>query len=202
MHRRSESQLLGAISSGDREACAEFVHANHAAVYRFLLHLGRDPSQAEELTQETFAAAWQKIGEFEGRASFATWLHRIAYHKFLNSRRKSRREAALAVRVAARRQDPPQSGPLDQLVSDERAARLYDAVQSLADADRLVVVLHYFQGMAYRDMAAVLSEPPGTLRWRVSRALGRLKTLLTIESEDATRERTTNQGPDLRVVGS
>jgi len=202
MRRRSRSQQLRAIRSGDREACAEFVRANYVGIYRFLLHLSRDPSLAEDLTQETFAAAWHKIAEFEGRASLTTWLHRIAYHKFLNVRRKSRREVALMARVAARNGEPPRSGPLDQLVNDERAARLYGAVQSLADSDRLVIVLYYFQGMAYRDMAAVLSEPPGTLRWRVTRALGRLKTLLMTESEDATRERTANQGPNLRVVGS
>jgi DNA-directed RNA polymerase specialized sigma24 family protein len=64
---------------GRREACAGLVRVHYQAVYRLLVHLTRDAHQAEDLTQETFAAAWEKIGRFQGNASLATWLHRIAY---------------------------------------------------------------------------------------------------------------------------
>ena len=56
------------------------------SVYRFLVHLTRDEPRAEDLTQETFAAAWRGIGSFAGRSGLGTWLHRIAYGKFIDAR--------------------------------------------------------------------------------------------------------------------
>ena len=90
------------IRAGRREACARLIHEHYPAIYRFLFHLTHDGPEAEDLTQETFAAAWEKIGAFEGRSAFATWLHRIAYGKFVDARRAGRRSAALAERLKAR----------------------------------------------------------------------------------------------------
>ena len=75
------------MRAGHPEACAERVRGHYQAVYRLLVHLTRDVHQAEDLTQETFAAAWERIATFEGRATLATWLHRIAYTKFIDARR-------------------------------------------------------------------------------------------------------------------
>jgi RNA polymerase sigma-70 factor (ECF subfamily) len=68
---------LNQLRAGNHEARVEFVDNHYQAVYRFLVHLTRDVHQAEDLTQETFAAAWEKIDTFRGGASLATWLHRI-----------------------------------------------------------------------------------------------------------------------------
>src|SRR5436305_14025797 len=86
------------LRAGRPEACAELVRAHYPAVYRFLVHLTRDVHQAEDLTQEAFAAAWEKIATFQGRAALATWLHRIAYTKFIDARRAAQRAAGLRER--------------------------------------------------------------------------------------------------------
>src|SRR5262245_24922122 len=90
----SDQRLVSAIQAGRREACAELVHAHYQGIYRYLLHLTRNLTQAEDLTQETFATAWEKIGTFEGRSALGTWLHRIAHGKFVDARRAGRRAAA------------------------------------------------------------------------------------------------------------
>ena len=99
MTEPAERDLLDGIRAGRRDACARLIHEHYAAIYRFLLHLVRDAAEAEDLTQETFVSAWRKIAAFEGRSALGTWLHRIAYGKFVDARRAGRRSAALAERL-------------------------------------------------------------------------------------------------------
>ena len=177
--RRKERRLLRQIRAGEREACEEFVRQNYAQIYRFLFHLAGDEALAEDLTQETFAAAWKGIGTFRASSSLATWLHRIAYTRFIDSRRALQRQAAAAVRPNLQENRPPDyPSPLDRLLADERSRRLYRAIQDLAEADRLVIVLHYLQGLTLRQTAAALNEPVGTVKWKTNHALSRLRASL------------------------
>lgn len=181
MTERADRELLEGIRAGRREACARLIHEHYAAVYRFLFHLTRDGPEAEDLTQETFAAAWEKIGAFEGRSAFATWLHRIAYGKFVDAHRAGRRSAALAERLKARPAPTPPC-PLEAAANDDESRQLYAVLDQIDPAERVLLVLHYLQGLSYREMADVTGEPAGTVKWRTSLALGRMRTLLTAEN--------------------
>ena len=179
MALRQERQLLKAIRAGSREACAEVVRRHYGRIYGFLLHLSGQVSTAEDLTQETFAAAWANIGSFRGRASFATWLHRIAYGKFIDFKRRSKRGQAVAEQLRHGQSSPTGlRSPLDEVIAEEHSRRIYAAVGELEPADREVIVLHYFQGLSFKQMGTVLDEPVGTVKWRTSQALGRLKVTL------------------------
>ena len=148
-------------------------------IYGFLLHLSRQASTAEDLTQETFAAAWKAIGSFHGRSSFATWLHRIAYGKFIDFKRRDKRGQAVMEQLADRQTSPTAlRSPLAQAMANECSRHIYEALQNLDPADREVIVLHYFQSLSFSQMATVLDEPLGTVKWRTSRALGQLKISL------------------------
>jgi RNA polymerase sigma-70 factor, ECF subfamily len=176
----ADQELLRGIREGRREACARLIQQHYQAVYRFLLHLARDAAEAEDLTQETFAAAWEKIAAFEGRSALATWLHRIAYGKFVDARRADRRSTALAERLWERGSAAPPD-PLEAAMQDDEARKLRAALQGVEPADRVLLVLHYLQGLSYREMADVMGEPAGTIKWRTSLALGRMRDLLTTE---------------------
>jgi RNA polymerase sigma-70 factor (ECF subfamily) len=177
-----DQRLLEDLQAGRREACAEMVRRHYEAVYRFLVHLTRDIHQAEDLTQDTFAAAWEKIATFQGRSTLATWLHRIAYTKFIDAQRALRRAEALRERIAG----PASSSvdPLDALMADEETQRLYRRLHELDDSQRSLLVLHYLQGLSYREMAVVLDEPAGTVKWRTAEALKHLRALLCDEVSD------------------
>jgi RNA polymerase sigma-70 factor (ECF subfamily) len=161
-------------------ACEQAVRQHYRPIYRFLAYLSADASLAEDLTQETFIAAWANIGRYRGRASFGTWLHKIAYNKFVDSGRRLERHAAL---MAGLKQDNPDVqetlNPLHRLMCDERSRLLYESMRKLEPSEYITIVLHYIQGLSFRDMANVLDEPTGTIKWRTSRALKRLKKFLT-----------------------
>jgi RNA polymerase sigma-70 factor (ECF subfamily) len=175
-----EERLVSELRAGRPEACAAVIRAHYQAVYRFLAHLTRDVHQAEDLTQETFAAAWEKIARFRGRSTLATWLHRIAYTKFIDARRARRRAAGMLERLPNPGAAP--AGPLDAVAAIDEARRLYRAMDGLSDPERTLLVLHYLQGLSYREMAAALDEPTGTVKWRTAEALNRLRALLGEEA--------------------
>jgi RNA polymerase sigma-70 factor, ECF subfamily len=181
-----EQALLSELRSGRPGACAELISLHYQKVYRMLVHLTGDVHQAEDLTQETFVSAWEKIGAFQGRATLATWLYRIAYTKFIDGRRSQQRTTGMLKRLASPVARLPD--PLETVMADDQAGQLYRALNELDASERTVLVLHYLQGLSYRDMAAVLEEPIGTLKWRTSEALDRLRTVLSDEVLDhATR---------------
>src|ERR671935_2108342 len=86
-----EKKLIQRAKSADAQACTQVVHDHYERVYHLLAHLTRDPHRAEDLCQETFAAAWAKLDGFAGDSSIGTWLHRIAYRKFLDWLRTRKR---------------------------------------------------------------------------------------------------------------
>ena len=187
-----EERLVSDLRAGRPEACAALVRAHYQAVYRFLVHLTRDVHQAEDLTQETFAAAWEKIATFRGRSTLATWLHRIAYTKFVDARRAQRRAAGMLERLPGT--GPAPAGPLEAVAADDEARRLYRALGDLQGPERTLLVLHYLQGLSYREMAAVLDEPTGTVKWRTAEALNRLRALLGEEAVNHA-PRNSERGP-------
>lgn len=177
MRRWTDRLLAKRIAAGDHDACAALVTSHHAPIYRLLARLCRDAHLAEDLTQETFAAAWANIKGYRGASSLSTWLHQIAYRKFLDSRRRVTRSVAIEFQhfneVVARAADP-----LADAIADEETHRLHLALDRLPQRERHVLVLHYLQGLSYREVAEVLNEPVGTVKWRTSRALDELKNLL------------------------
>ncbi len=185
MTQRDDQRLLDGLRAGRPEACADLVRGHYQAVYRFLVHLTRDVHRAEDLTQETFAAAWEKLATFQGRSTLATWLHRIAYTRFIDAQRAAQRATVARQRLSC----PPEvsADPSAALEADEESQRLYRALHELATPERALLVLHYLQGLSYREMAAVLDEPTGTVKWRTAEALSRLRALLEEAPDHAPR---------------
>ncbi|MHC4640297.1 MAG: RNA polymerase sigma factor [Planctomycetota bacterium] len=180
MGRRDQRQNLKDLRKGRRQAYEEVILRHYRAVYRFMAYLTRDTNLAEELTQETFASAWANIDSFGARASLGTWLHRIAYRKFIDSTRRLKRDVALANNLEPQNDAAPESSdPLHRLTADENYRLLYEAMRMLKSPEYTVLVLHYIQGLSYRQVAKVLDQPIGTVKWQTSRALKNLKSYLT-----------------------
>jgi RNA polymerase sigma-70 factor (ECF subfamily) len=171
----SERRILKALREGRREAYEDIIDAHYASIYRLLLFLTRDASLAEDMTQEVFASAWAAVQGFRGDASVKTWLRRIAYNLFLDAQRRRKREEVFAGGLRA---GEPETGtdPLSRVMADEHLGRMYRAMEHLEDQERTVLLLHYLDGLSYREMARVLEQPAGTLKWMTHQALEKLRT--------------------------
>ena len=179
---RSERRILKALREGGREAYEEVIEVHYASIYRLLLFLTRDASVAEDMTQEVFASAWAAIQGFRGDATIKTWLRRIAYHLFLGAQRRKKREKSLADRLGGGGSGT-EADPLFRIMTDESLVRMYRAMDDLDSAERAVLLLHYLDGLSYREMARVLQQPTGTLKWMTHRALEKLRTRVIGKAE-------------------
>ena len=180
MGRREQRKYLNELRKGRRRAYEDIVYKHYRSIYRLMAYLTHDTILAEELTQETFASAWANIDSFKGHASVGTWLHRIAYRKFIDASRSLRRNAALIDRLKAEKNGEHQiANPLQRLTADESSRLLYEAMRRLNSSEYTVIVLHYIQGLSFRQLAKVLDQPVGTVKWQTSRALKRLKEYLS-----------------------
>ena len=174
MRGRSERRILDALREGRREAYENVIEAHYASIYRLLLFLTRDAHLAEDMTQEVFASAWAALHSFRGDASIKTWLRRIAYNLFLDAQRRRKRNEAWVGQLGTG--DPETTAdPLSQIMTDEHLARMYRALDDLNEEERAMLLLHYLDGLSYREMAQVLHRPAGTLKWMTHDALETLR---------------------------
>jgi RNA polymerase sigma-70 factor (ECF subfamily) len=157
-------------------------------VYGYLLRLGADPALAEDLTQECYARAWQRIDSLREAASLRSWLLTIARNELLQHARGRGPETAdleSAAEIAGARPSPEADAAASQ-----RDGSLHRAVQRLDPDLREAIALHYFQDLSFREVGAVLGLPAGTAKSRVNRALERLRALLREGGKDHGERRT------------
>ena len=135
--------------------------------------------EAEDLAQEVFVRAWRSLGSFRGDSSFRTWLHRVAINVIRTSQTKQRRLARLFVARGQHEKAPePASGeePADAALA--RRQVIDRALAALPEELRVAVTLRDLQGLDYKEIAAALDVPIGTVESRIFRARQKLRPLL------------------------
>lgn len=172
-----DAWLLAAARRGDRAAFGEIVMRHQSDVRRQLRHALRgDAGVADELAQDAFLLAWRGLATFRGDASVATWLHRIAYRRFL----MHGRSAASRIETVTGRDDHEAHGDAGGLAPDAAALRidLERAVTALPEAQRLALFHCYELDLSHEEAAAVLGWPLGTLKSHVARGKAALRQRL------------------------
>lgn len=149
------------------------VAEHHAAVYRYAYRLCGSPHDAEDLSQQTFLAAQRKLEQLRDAASGRAWLFAILRNIWLKS--LARRAPVPAANLDLDMEDLPAAGPSPQPFDPQR---LQAALDELAPEFKLVVLMFYFEGCSYREMAAELDLPLGTVMSRLSRAKAHLRRRL------------------------
>lgn len=164
-----DARLSRLAAAGDRRAFQLLVLRHEARLRAFL---GRVAGSAEgdELAQEAFLRAWQRIGDFRGDGSWFGWVAGIGWRLFLDARRTERRRAELATRdPAADTTIPPASG------ASMDVARLFIY---LSEAERAAMTLCLGHGHSHSEAAAILGLPLGTVKSLVLRGRDKLQRLI------------------------
>jgi RNA polymerase sigma-70 factor (ECF subfamily) len=183
-----DQSLIDACRAGQTEAYGVLVRRYQDRLYPTVLRLCGGAEDAQDLLQETFLRAYQKLGRFQGESSFYTWVYRIAVNLALSGRRRRRPTARLGVageggvpEAAADARDTDPALPLERA---ERERVIQDALNALAADHRAVIVLKEFDGLRYEEIGAVLNIPVGTVRSRLHRARGELRQRLRALVDD------------------
>ncbi|WP_250846637.1 sigma-70 family RNA polymerase sigma factor [Aquisphaera insulae] len=152
-------------------------------LYPTLVRLTGSPENAQDVLQDAFIRAFEKLDQFHGESSFYTWIYRISINLALSARRRRRRgkdrvEAIPLSPVVDPVDDSPGTDPGFALEHREREALVEAALKALAPDHRAVVVLKDFDGRRYEEIADLLDIPVGTVRSRLHRARCELRERL------------------------
>ena len=160
-----------AVYSEDTAAFGELIRRHQSQVRNFLRKLTGDITAADDLAQDCFMHAWNKLQTFTGRGSFIGWLLKVAYTTFLQSKRKSKRyrevleEAAYVAQTESRSytQQSDEVSDLDKLLA------------VLAEDERAIIVMSYACGLSHREISDVTGLPTGTVKSVIYRSKQKIR---------------------------
>jgi RNA polymerase sigma-70 factor (ECF subfamily) len=177
---QSDEIVIARARRGDRDAFRMLVERHARPVFRLAFRMTGNETDADDVLQETFLRAWKQMGKFDGRASFATWLHRICANCSLDHiRARRRRQNAFGDAADPMAQVAAESPSPERLaVSSEIAAMLLPALGQLSEIERAAFILRHYTGMAIDDISAALGVQPGAARHSVFRAVRKLRRAL------------------------
>ena len=171
-----ERELVQRAKRGDVPAFEALYRATSGRVFALCLRMRGDRGLATEALQDVFVRVWERLGQFDGNASFATWVHRVCVNQLLEQQRTdARREARvmptdLTVERASAARDP--AGDADTRLDLERA------LPRLSEGARRVFVLHDMEGYGHAEIAAMLGIAESTVRVQLHRARKQLMETL------------------------
>ena len=166
MQGRSDGELVSASARGSRDAAAQLFSRHWPGAWRLAWGITGRREMADDVAQDAFERAFAALGRFDRDRPFAPWLHRIVINRALDLLRRERRLVGLE-----RAESIPD--PARDTGGEDRA--LLDAIASLPEQRRVVVMLRFGLGYAPGEMAEILGVPVGTVHSRLARALADLR---------------------------
>ncbi len=172
--------LISRFLSGDNFAFEEIYKKYHARVYGLCLRMLKDPSTAEDLTQDVFVNLYRKIGSFKGKAKFSTWLYRLTVNEVLMYLRKKHVKTEFVGIDELPSQDQallkivdlsPESGFVDNM-------NLGRALDLLPNGYKNVFTLHDIEGYEHEEVACILGCSIGTSKSQLHKARLHMRKLL------------------------
>ena len=172
---------------GDADAFRVLVERHSRPLFRLAFRMTGNQHDAEDVVQESFLRAWRQLGKFDERASFGTWLYRIATNCSLDvmrSRKRRAKQEAGPEAAGSEMEDPilslPSGDPTPERVamSGEVRERVAEAMNELSASERTAFVLRHFEGMRIEDVSRVLGCQPGAAKHSVFRAVQKLRRAL------------------------
>lgn len=184
-----DRDLVLKARQGDVDAYAELVRRYSEIAFRTAYLITRDAVEAEDAAQEAFVKAYYALARFRPEAAFRPWLLRIVTNEARNRRTRMNRQASLRLRVTTSSQETGAFLPSPEAAALglEQRQLLLDAIESLRDGDRLILIYRYFLELSEAEIADALGCARGTVKSRLSRALARLRQRLATEAQPEPR---------------
>jgi RNA polymerase sigma-70 factor (ECF subfamily) len=183
----SDEELMQRLRQGQTEVFGTLVRRYERELYGYLRRYLGDESLAEDVFQNTFLQVHLKCKQYELGRPVRPWLYTIATHQAIDAMRRNQRHQTLrleepnAVQNDGERVELLQlvecreGSPMDTVAASERREQIRATVDALPDLLRQVLVLAYYQGMKYREIAEILDIPVGTVKSRLHAALSKLQ---------------------------
>lgn len=178
--RLSEEALLLLVAKGDKEAFQRFYQNTDKTIYGFILSIVKNPTDAEELMQETYLKVWVSAGSYQPQGKPLAWMFTIAKNLCYMRFRDRKQEPEIGLHELTEQElgafCPQIEDAADKMV-------LYAALSSLNEEERQIVLLKTAGGMKHREIAAALGLPLATVLSKYNRSVKKLQKLLREEGE-------------------
>lgn len=152
-------------------------------IYNLGLRLFKDEEEAKDFTQDVYMKAFAKLNQFNGKSKFSTWLYSLGLHLGLNKLRQQKKKIFTTKNI----EEIPLASPEDhveQLNKKEQTALLQKKLHLLPETYRLPLILFFYEGMPYAEIASSLNIKEGTIKSNIHRGKKMLRALLEQEEQN------------------
>uniref|UniRef100_UPI0025CB8F63 RNA polymerase sigma factor n=1 Tax=Phenylobacterium sp. TaxID=1871053 RepID=UPI0025CB8F63 len=164
-------ELCSYAAAGERRAFGELVRRHGSSIRHLLRRMGAQAAESDDVAQDAFLAAFERIAEFRGEGTFAGWVKKIAARLYLRRLQREKRLSAIAAEGSVEEADATVGDADHRLDLDE-------ALRGLSPAERLCVSMCYGAGLSHGEAADALNLPLGTVKSHVKRGLEKLRARL------------------------
>ncbi|MBE0434495.1 MAG: RNA polymerase sigma factor RpoE [Methylomicrobium sp.] len=181
-----DKDLVLRVQQGDKSAFDLLVIKYQYKIVQLVNRYVKDPSEAQDVAQESFIKAYRAIGNFRGDSAFYTWLYRIAINtakNYLVARSRRSSDYEIDIDDAEQIHNAPELKGMDtpeqHLLNEEILETIKAAIEKLPEEMRIAITLREFEGMSYEEIAEAMECPVGTVRSRIFRAREAIDNKLT-----------------------
>ncbi|MCU0362576.1 MAG: sigma-70 family RNA polymerase sigma factor [Bacteroidales bacterium] len=170
----AHTDLIDACRKGDQKAQFRIYRLYYKSMYNISLRILNDPMEAEDIMQESFLAAFEKIGNYSGIVSFGAWLKSIVRNKSLDALRRSEKHSMVDIESCTDLQLPDEEEEKSSVETEIRYSKLIDHVKRLPKQWKNVFSLYFLEGYDHEEISKILSIEECTSRSQLSRARKKL----------------------------
>ena len=181
-----EALIANVTALHDTRSFDVLVDRHQSRVRAYLRRMTREPALADDLAQETFIRAWNKLASFSGKGSFASWLMAIAHNQFLQAMRKMKRDRRLLDDVSATSEDFDMPSVPTQSTTDGELPDLPRLLAVLTAPEQSVMLLGYGFGFSHSEITEVTGFALGTVKSHIHRSKAKIREKFRLgELDDA-----------------
>lgn len=189
MRRLTEQELIQLCKDGDRQAFNQLIAQYQKQVFNIAYGMLSDYEDASDASQEVFVKVYRSIASFRGQSAFSTWIYRICANVCNDSLRKRQRRG---ITVSIENDDDDNTiseipsdtpTPEENVMMNERQRAVREAINSLSDEYREIIVYSDINQLSYDEISQILKCPVGTIKSRLNRARNALKKILSEKRE-------------------
>jgi len=180
MAKAQPARLISDCIAGNEDAIESLVRQYEMDIFRLAQSIVGDPSEASEITQETFIAALRALPSYQEKQSFKAWLYTIALNHSRSHLRKRKVMERLRTTLTTifRVENQKQILPEEAVIHNEKERELWNALHQMDEPHRIVLVLRYFHELSIAEISAILSVNEGTIHSRLHSAREKLRNAL------------------------
>jgi len=181
-----DAELVRLCQNGDTAAFEQLFNRHQKRIYSIAHRMMSNEEDAMDLTQEIFLKAYQKIGKFNFKSAFSTWLYKLAMNLCIDELRKRKPVSAVPITDSSLKEAVLQTNvntPEDHAMLNDRERQIWEALNSLKDNERAIIILRDMEGFSYKEISGILKCSLGRVKSRLHEARQNLKEILETRTE-------------------